>query len=99
MAFAGGERWDADDPTPWERARVTLAVWEKAVDAATIEYEAVVRRIAEIYQQGNRPAWRDTRQMTSLARRRMAAVLRGDEDAVEGMLRLRRSRGGLTRRD
>lgn len=94
MAFAGGERWDADDPTPWERARVPLAVWERAVDAATIEYEAMVRRIAEIYQQGNLPAWQDGRQMTSLARRRMAAVLRGDEHVVERVLRERRSWAG-----
>jgi hypothetical protein len=94
MAFAGGGRWDADDPTPWERARVPLAVWEKAVDAATIEYEAVVRRVAEIYQQRNLAAWRDGREMTSLARRRVAAVLRGDEDAVGRMLRERRSWAG-----
>ena len=94
MAFAGGERWDGDDPTPWVRARVSLAVWERAVDAATIEYEAVVRRIAEIYQQGNLPAWRDGRHMTSLARRRVAAVLRGDEHAVARVLRERRSWAG-----
>lgn len=94
MAFAGGERWDADDPTPWERARVSIVVWEKAVDAATIDYEALVRRIAEIYQQGNQAAWRDARELTAIGRRRVLAVVRGDPAAIERVLRSHRLSAG-----
>jgi hypothetical protein len=38
MTFPGGA--DGDDLTPWERAQVSIELWEKAVDAATIPQEA-----------------------------------------------------------
>jgi hypothetical protein len=89
MALPGGT--DGDDLTPWEHAQVSIELWEKAVDAATIDYEALVRRLAEIYGQRNRAAWPDTRKLTALGRQRVVAVLHGDRDAIERILRSRRS--------
>jgi hypothetical protein len=91
-AMASSREPESDgDPTPWRRASVSLEIWEKAVDLAVVEYEALVRRIAEIYEQGNLPAWLDARDMTSLARRRLTAVQFGDPDVTSRLLG-RRSR-------
>jgi hypothetical protein len=81
----------SDDLTPWERASISIEVWERAVDASTVDYEALVRRLAEVYEQRNVAAWRDARNLTSLARSRVAAVLRGDVGTIERVLRSRRS--------
>jgi len=80
-----------DDLTPWERASISIELWERAVDAATVDYEALVRRVAELYAQRNLAGWRDARSLTSLARSRVAAVIRGDAGTVERVLRSRRS--------
>jgi len=80
-----------DELTPWERASISIELWERAVDAATVDYEALVRRLAELYEQRNVAAWRDARSLTSLARTRVAAVLRGDVGTIERVLRSRRS--------
>ena len=80
-----------DELTPWERASISIELWERAVDAATVDYEALVRRVAELYAQRNLAGWRDARSLTSLARTRVAAVLRGDGGTIERVLRSRRS--------
>jgi hypothetical protein len=92
MSFPARTGPDGDDLTPWERAQVSIELWEKAVDTATIDYEALGRRLAEIYEQRNIAAWLDAREMTSLARRRVTAILHGDRDTTERVLRGRRSR-------
>jgi hypothetical protein len=83
-----------DDRTPWERASLPIELWERAVDVATVDYEALVRRLAEIYEQGNVAAWIDARQLTSLARHRLFAVVTGDRDTIDRVLRARRSSAG-----
>jgi len=93
MSFGGGAG-PGDDLTPWERACVSIELWERAVDVSTIDYDALVRRLAEIYEQRNVAAWRDARNLTSLARSRVAAVIRGDADTIERVLRGRRSWAG-----
>jgi hypothetical protein len=94
MSFSSGAGPDGDDLTPWERAAISIELWERAVDVATVDYEAIVRRLAEIYEQRNVAAWRDARTLTSLARSRVAAVLRGDADTIGRVLRGRRSWAG-----
>lgn len=91
MAHPGGANSSGDDLTPWERASISIEMWERAVDASTVDYEALVRRLAEVYEQRNVAAWRDARNLTSLARSRVAAVLRGDIGTIERVLRARRS--------
>lgn len=91
MAHPGGANPGGDDLTPWERASISIEMWERAVDASTVDYEALVRRLAEVYEQRNVAAWRDARNLTSLARSRVAAVLRGDLGTIERVLRARRS--------
>jgi len=91
MTYRGGSSTGGDDLTPWERASVSIELWEKAVDLSTIDYEALVRRLAEIYEQHNVAAWRDARKLTEMARRRVNTVMLGDRDAIERVLRARRS--------
>jgi hypothetical protein len=90
MTFPGGAS-GGDDLTPWERASVPLELREKAADVSTLDYEALVRRLAEVYEQRNIAAWRDGREMTLLARHRLLAVLHGDRDTIDCVLRARRS--------
>ena len=94
MAFRGRNEPVDEDPTPWERAGIPLEVWENAVDVATADYDALVRRLADIYAQGNLAGWSDGHDMTRLARRRISAVVRGERDAVDRVLRGRRSWAG-----
>jgi hypothetical protein len=94
MTFPGGASSGGDDLTPWERASVSIERWERAVDISTVDYEALVRRLVEIYEQRNAGAWRDARRLTSLARNRVAAVLHGDPDTIDRVLRGRRSWAG-----
>jgi hypothetical protein len=94
MTSRGGANPSGDDLTPWERASVSIELWERAVDVSTVDYEALVRRLAEIYEQRSPAAWRDARKLTSLARSRVAAVLHGDSDTIERVLRGRRSWAG-----
>jgi hypothetical protein len=94
MTSPGGESQSGDDLTPWERAAISIELWERAVDVSTADYEALVRRLNEIYEQRNAAAWRDARRLTSLARSRVAAVLHGDPDTIERVLRGRRSWAG-----
>lgn len=83
-----------DDSTPWERASVSVELWERAVDLSTIDYEALVRRLVEIYEQGNIAAWLDARELTSLGRQRLKAVLHGDRDVIDRVVRARGSSAG-----
>ena len=92
MSFPGGA--SGDDLTPWERASVSIELWEKAVDVSTVDYECLVRRLTEIYEQRNVAAWRDARRLTSLARSRVAAVIHGDPNTIDRVLRGRRSWAG-----
>lgn len=94
MTFPGGESQSGDDLTPWERASISIELWERAVDVSTVDYEALVRRLAEIYEQRNAAAWRDARTLTSLARSRVLAVVRGDPNTIERVLRGHRSWAG-----
>ena len=43
MVFPGSASPDGDDLTPWERARVSIELWEKAVDVSTIDCKALGR--------------------------------------------------------
>jgi len=94
MTFPGGPDADGDDLTPWQRAGVPIEVWEKAIDVSTADYEALVRRLAEIYAQRNISAWIDGRRMAALAHRRIVAIMRGDRNASDRVLRARRSGAG-----
>ncbi len=94
MAFRGGTDPVDGDATPWERAGISVEVWEGAIDVATIEYEALVRRLAEIYAQGNVPGWLDGRERTAMARRRIAGVIRGERGMVDRVVRGRHTRAG-----
>jgi hypothetical protein len=82
------------DETPWQLAQVALERWERAIDRASIEYEELVRRLAEIFAQGNRAAWLDGREMTVLSRRRLAGILRGDRSMIDRVLRGRHTWAG-----
>ena len=94
MTFRGGAGSDGDDLTPWQRAGVPVELWEKAIDVSTADYEALVRRLAEIYAQRNLGAWIDGRRMAALAHRRIVAIKRGDRNASDRALRGRHASAG-----
>jgi len=54
---------------------VSIECWQTAVDVSTIDYELLVRRIAEIYEQHNLLAWLDAREVTPLARQQVGERL------------------------
>jgi len=82
----------SDEETPWGRARISIELWERALDHATIDYEAAVRAVAERFEQADRAAWLETRDRAAVARQRIAAIGRGERTAVGDALRDRRSR-------
>jgi len=79
------------EETPWARARVSVDVWERAFHHATIEYEAAVRAVAERFEQADHASWLEARDQAAVARRRIAAISRGDRTAIDETLRDRRS--------
>lgn len=75
------------EETPWVRAGVAVGVWEGALEHAVSDYEASVCAVAEGFERADRASWLKARDQAAVARRRIAAIGRGNRVAIADTLR------------
>jgi hypothetical protein len=80
-----------NDETPWERARLSLETWERALMFATSDYESFVERVAEAFERHDRESWFDARECARLGYRRIVGIHLGEREMIERALWRRRS--------
>jgi hypothetical protein len=79
------------DETPWERARISLETWERALRLATLDYEGFVERVVEAFERRDQDAWFDARECARLGYRRIVGIQLGERDMIERALWRRQS--------
>jgi len=80
-----------NDETPWERARLSLETWERALLLATLDYESFVEKVVEAFERRDRESWFDARECARLGYRRIVGIQLGERDMVERALWRRKS--------
>lgn len=80
-----------NDETPWERARISLEMWERALMFASSDYEGFVEKVAEAFERRDRESWFDARECARLGYRRIVGIHLGEREMIERALWRRRS--------
>ena len=80
-----------NDETPWERARLSLETWERALLFATLDYESFVEKVVEAFERRDRESWFDARECARLGYRRIVGIQLGEREMIERALWRRRS--------
>ena len=80
-----------NDETPWERARVPLETWERALLLARFDYESFVEKVVEAFDRRDRESWFDARECARLGYRRIVGIHLGEREMIERALWRRRS--------
>jgi hypothetical protein len=80
-----------NDETPWERARLSLETWERALLLATLDYERFVEMVVEAFERRDQESWFDARECARLGYRRIVGIQLGERDMIERALWRRQS--------
>jgi hypothetical protein len=80
-----------NDETPWERARISLETWERALRLATLDYEGFVEGVVEAFERRDQDSWFDARECARLGYRRIVGIQLGERDMIERALWRRQS--------
>jgi hypothetical protein len=80
-----------NDETPWERARLSLETWERALLLATLDYESFVEKVVEAFERRDRESWFDARECARLCYRRIVGIQLGEREMIERALWRRKS--------
>jgi len=79
------------DETPWERARLSLETWERALLLATLDYECFVEKVVEAFERRDQASWFDARECARLGYRRIVGIQLGEREMIERALWRRQS--------
>ena len=80
-----------NDETPWEKARLSLETWERALLLATLDYESFVEKVVEAFERRDLLSWFDARECARLGYRRIIGIQLGERDMIERALWRRQS--------